>query len=227
MSRDRRRPRRRHAHRLHGRPRLRAVDAQRTGARRVGPRSSRSGRRYGIHAAGIRALDVCRVEAGPDPDRGRVHERAPRGRARAAVLAVRARPRPPGGLQQGRRLQRAARAARRAAGGRPGAAAGRPGARLGRHRGDVRQARPRARRSARSPTATPCPSTRTAGRWGAPPASPGAPRSRRWWASARWTSRTSSSGRALGGMEGRGRARQGGRHRRPAPRSSTPSASAP
>ncbi len=43
-------------------------------------------------------------------------------------------------------------------------------------------------------TATPCRSTRTTSRSGARRRSPGAPRSRRWWASARWTRPSRGSG---------------------------------
>ena len=33
---------------------------------------------YGIRPAGIQALDICRLEAEPDPDRGGVHQRPAR-----------------------------------------------------------------------------------------------------------------------------------------------------
>ena len=61
---DRRRRRRRDAHRLHGRPRLRAVDARSTARWPVWDRIFDVGQRYGIQPVGIRAMDVARVEAG-------------------------------------------------------------------------------------------------------------------------------------------------------------------
>ena len=86
-----------------------------------------------------------RVEAGPDPDRGRVHERAPRDqrpsspirRSRSASAGWSTSARPPTSTG-------AARCSHEQHGGRSGAAARRPGARLGGRRGDVREARPRA-----------------------------------------------------------------------------------
>ena len=54
----------RHPHGLHGRPRLRDLDARSTARSPCGTGSSTAGEAYGIHAAGIRALDVARVEAG-------------------------------------------------------------------------------------------------------------------------------------------------------------------
>ena len=80
-----------------------------------------------------------------DPDRGRVHQRPTRDGARAAILAVRARLRRDGRLRQGERFQRPARAAGRAEGRRSRASARGAAPGLVRHRGDVREARPRAR----------------------------------------------------------------------------------
>ena len=61
---DRRRARRGDAHRLHRRPRLRAVDAVGPRRRRCGTRSSTAGRAHALRPAGMLALDVARVEAG-------------------------------------------------------------------------------------------------------------------------------------------------------------------
>ncbi len=158
--RDRGRAGRRHANRLHGRSWLRAVDGRGRRPRRVGqalrgwsairdpPRGHpRHGRRQG--------------RSRPDPDRGRVHQRASRHRARTAVLTVRAELRRVGGLLEGQRLQRTAGVARRAEGGWSRATAGGPAPGLGGHRGHVRQARTRLRHQ---PVRAPRPDPRLQGR---------------------------------------------------------------
>ena len=55
---------RRQPHRLHGRPRLRAVDPRRATPRPCGTPCSRPAQAYAIRPAGMLALDVTRLEAG-------------------------------------------------------------------------------------------------------------------------------------------------------------------
>ncbi len=61
----------------------------------------KAGAAYAIRPAGMLALDVTRLEAGPDPARGRLHVRAPRDEPGAELQPVRDRPRAPGQLRQG------------------------------------------------------------------------------------------------------------------------------
>ena len=103
---DRRRRRERHADRLHGRPRLRALDPRGGGPGGLGRRLRR--RRALRHPPGGDPRDGRRPGRGrPDPDRGRVHERPARDRPRAELLAVRDRPRPARRAGQAGRVHRA------------------------------------------------------------------------------------------------------------------------
>ena len=144
---DRRRARRRHAHRLHGRPRLRAVGRHGRRPRHVGPPVR--GRARLRPAAGRHQRPRRLARRGrPDPDRGRLHQRAARPHARSLLLA-RSSSASGGSSTSTRATSWAAGAAGGAGSRRPGAAARRPRARLGRHRGDVRAStdwRPRSRR---------------------------------------------------------------------------------
>ena len=130
---------RRHPHRLHGRPGLRALGRCRPRARAVG-RRDRRGRRPRPAAGGDPGDGRRPRRGGPDPARGRLHERPPRDDRRARVHAVRDRARPAGQLRQAR-LHRPSRARPRPGSGHAGPAAGRDRARLGRHRGGVRPPR--------------------------------------------------------------------------------------
>ena len=161
-------------------------------------------------------MDVARVEAGPDPDRGRVLQLAPRDRAGAALLPVRARPRPAGRPAEGVAVQRQARAAGRAGGRRPDPPPRRAWSSSGPGSKGCSPSTTWRRPSRRSCIATRCPSTRRASRSAAPRASPGARRSRRWSAFGSVDKRFERARHApVGRVERRGRARQGRRHRRP------------
>ena len=79
-----------------------------------------AGRAYAIRPAGMLALDVVRLEAGPDHARGGLHVRPPRDEPGAELQPVRDRPRQARvSFDKGDYVGRRA-LARRAAGGRPG-----------------------------------------------------------------------------------------------------------
>ena len=96
-----------------------------------------AGAPYRLRPAGMLALDVVAPGGGPDPDRGRLHERGPLPHPEPELLAVRDRPGPAGRPGLGR-LRRPARARRRDGGRRPGAASRRARHRLAGHRGAPR-----------------------------------------------------------------------------------------
>ncbi len=220
-----RHPDRRLANGLYGRPRLRAVDPG--GARRGGMGRARGGRRALSAAASRHARARRRPPGGgPDPDRGRLHERGPLPHPEPELLAVRDRAGQAGGPGLGR-LHRPPRARRRDGGRRTGAASRRAGHRVARDRGAPRGPGPGPVRAAhREPDAGPD-LRRAAARSGGSPAPAGARSSRRCWGWARSRSPTRERARA---WTWNGPSRPGAARSPPASwtsRSSTRRASAP
>ena len=169
----------------------------REGALAVWDRLFEVGADYGLRPAGIRALDVCRVEA------GLILIEAEYTSARHAIAPEHKYS--PFEIGLGRlvdfdkeaRVHREAGAARGARGRRPGAAARRAGARLVRRSRRCSRGTASRRRSRPWSTAPRSRSTGRACRSAARPPSAGGRRSRRWSASARWTRSVTELGTRL------------------------------
>ena len=130
-------------HRLYRRSRLRDLDAVGSRGRRVGRVDDRRAAPFDIHAAGMLALDVARVEAGLLLIEVDFNSSKKALIERAEVHAVRNGSRPPGAASTSSRSSAARPLARRAA-PRPGPADRRPRDQLAGGRGAVRPCRPRA-----------------------------------------------------------------------------------